>query len=108
MQISSVSPNFQGRRDRIDELISLDDASVQRIAYMKTMSHADEKKHRRITNGLIMAAPVAAGLTTAAFTKGNTKIFSKEVSGLAAISKRFKNWWFVGGFFGCSRFSWNG
>ena len=41
MQISSVSPNFQGRRDRIDELISLDDASVQRIAYMKTMSHAD-------------------------------------------------------------------
>ena len=84
MQISSVSPNFQGRRDRIDELISLDDASVQRIAYMKTMSHADEKKHRRITNGLIMAAPVAAGLATAAFTKGNTKIFSKEVSGLAA------------------------
>ncbi len=84
MQISSVSPNFQGRRDRIDELISLDDASVQRIAYMKTMSHADEKKHRRITNGLIMAAPVAAGLATAAFTRGNTKIFSKEVSGLAA------------------------
>ena len=31
-----------------------------------------------------MAAPVAAGLATAAFTKGNTKIFSKEVSGLAA------------------------
>ena len=84
MQISSVSPNFQGRRDRIDELISLDDASVQRIAYMKTMSHADEKKHRRITNGLIMAAPVAAGLATAAFSKGKTKIFSKEVSGLAA------------------------
>lgn len=84
MQISSVSPNFQGRRDRIDELISLDDASVQRIAYMKTMSNADEKKHRRITNGLIKAAPVAAGIATAAFTKGNTKIFSKEVSGKAA------------------------
>lgn len=84
MQISSVSPNFQGRRDRIDELISLDDASVQRIAYMKTMSRANEKKHRRITNGLIMAAPVAAGIATAAFNKGNTKIFSKEVSGLAA------------------------
>ena len=84
MQVSSVSPNFQGRRDRIDNLIALDDSSVRRIAYLKTMSHADEKKHRRITNGLIMAAPIAAGIATAAFTKGKTKIFSKEVSGLAA------------------------
>lgn len=84
MQISAIGPNFQGRRDRVDELINLDDASVQRIAYLKTMSHADEKKHRRITNGLIASAPIAAGITAAAFTKGNTKIFSKEVSGLAA------------------------
>lgn len=84
MQISAISPNFQGRRDRVDELIGLDDASVQRIAYMKTLSRSDEKKHRRITNGLIAASPVAAGLSAAVFTKGSTKIFSKEVSGLAA------------------------
>ena len=84
MQISAISPNFQGKRDRIDELISLDDASVQRIAYMKTLSRSDEKKHNRITNGLIAASPVAAGLSAAVLMKPNSKIFSKEVSGLAA------------------------
>lgn len=41
MQISAISPNFQGKRDRIDELISLDDASVRRVAYLKTMSRAN-------------------------------------------------------------------
>lgn len=84
MSISAVGPNFQGRRDRVDELISLDDSSIKRIAYMKTMSRANEKKHNRITNSLIMAAPVAAGLGAAVFTRGKTKIFSKEVSGIAA------------------------
>ena len=97
MQISAISPNFQGKRDRIDELISLDDASVQRIAYMKTLSRSDEKKHNRITNGLIAASPVAAGLSAAVFTKGNTKIFSKEVSGLAA---RVANGLKIGGLWG--------
>ena len=69
MQISAISPNFQGKRDRIDELISLDDASVQRIAYMKTLSRSDEKKHNRITNGLIAASPVAAGIKCRSFYK---------------------------------------
>ncbi len=84
MQISSISPNFTGRRDNIDALISLDDRSIQQLAYLKTNKKANEKKHRRITNTLIAAAPVAAGLSAAVFSKGKTKIFSKEVSGLAA------------------------
>ncbi len=84
MQISDISPNFQGRRDRIDELINLDDQSIREIAYLKTAQKTDEKKHRRITNTLIAAAPVAAGIGAAVFNKGRTKIFSKEVSGLAA------------------------
>lgn len=99
MSISAVGPNFQGRRDRVDELISLDDSSIKRIAYMKTMSRANEKKHNRITNSLIMAAPVAAGLGAAVFTKGKTKIFSKEVSGLAA---KAANGLKIGGFVGAS------
>lgn len=97
MQISAVSPNFKGKRDRIDELISLDDASVRRAAYLKTMSRANEKKHNKITNGLFLSAPVAAGLGAAVFTRGKTKIFSKEVSGLAA---RAANGLKFGGFFG--------
>ena len=85
MQVSAIgNPNFQGKRDRIDELISLDDNSVQKIAYLKTYSPQEEKKHRKITNGLFYAAPIAAGLGAALFTRGKSKIFSKEVSGLAA------------------------
>ncbi len=84
MQISAVTPNFQGRRDRIDELINLDDQSVRRIAYLETAQKSNNNKHRKITNALIMAAPVAAGIGAAVFTKGKTKIFSTEVSGLAA------------------------
>lgn len=57
MQVSAIgNPNFQGRRDRIDELISLDDNSVQKIAYLKTYSPQEEKKHRKITNGLFYAS----------------------------------------------------
>lgn len=99
MQISAISPNFQGKRDRIDELISLDDASVRRVAYLKTMSRANEKKHNKITNALILAAPVAAGLGAAVFTRGKTKIFSKEVSGLAA---KAANGLKIGGLWGAS------
>ncbi len=84
MQISAVSPSFQGKRDRIDALINLDDQSVRQIAYLQTAQKANEKKHNKITNSLILAAPVAAGLGAAVFTKGKTKIFSREVSGLSA------------------------
>lgn len=84
MQILAVNPNFQGRRDRVDELINLDDQSVRRIAYYKTAQKADDKKHNRITNTLIASAPVAAGLGASVLLKGKTKIFSKEVRGLAA------------------------
>ena len=85
MQISAVNPSFQGRRDRVDELINMDDDSIRRIAYLKTAQKANDKKHQKITNTLIAAAPIAAGLGAAVFSKGKpTKIFSKSVSGLAA------------------------
>ncbi len=85
MQISAINPGFQGRRDRVDELINMDDESIRRIAYLKTAQKANNKKHQKITNTLIAAAPVAAGIGVAVFSKGKpTKIFSKSVSGLAA------------------------
>lgn len=85
MQISAISaPNFNGRRDNVDALIGLDDNSVRQIAYLQTESKFDNKKSKRITNAMYWAAPLAAGLGTAVFTKGKTKIFSKEVSGVAA------------------------
>ncbi len=84
MNIHAIAPSFKGRRDRVDEMIALDDASIQKLAYLKTVSNSDDKKFNKLANGLFAAAPVAAGISVAVFTKGKTKIFSKEVSGLAA------------------------
>jgi len=83
--ISSINPSFSGRRDNIDAAIAVDDDTIRQIAYLQTAAKVDHKKNRRITNTLFYSAPLAAGLATAVLTKsGNTKIFSKEVSGLAA------------------------
>ena len=84
MQVSAINPNFTGKRDRIDNFIGLSDNAVSAIAYEKTLSKANEKKHRRINKALIAAAPVAAGISAAVFSKGKSKIFSREVSGLTA------------------------
>lgn len=85
MQISAVSaPNFRGKRDNVDALIGLDDNSIRQIAYMETASKFDNKKSRKVTNALFYSAPIAAGLGAAVFTKGKSKIFSKEVTGVAA------------------------
>ena len=85
MQISAISaPNFRGKRDNLDALIGLDDTSIRQIAYMETASKFDNKKSKKITNALFYSAPIAAGLGAAVFTKGKSKIFSKNVSGVAA------------------------
>lgn len=85
MQISSINPSFGGRRDNIDAVINMDDKSVRDIAYLKTASRYNHDKSRKITKALFYSAPLAAGLGVAILGGGGkTKIFSKEVSGLAA------------------------
>lgn len=85
MQVSSISPNFQGRRDNVDALIAMDDNSVRKLAYLKTSAKIDHDKNRKVTNCLFYNAPLVAGLATAVLSKGeNTKIFSKEVTGVAS------------------------
>ncbi len=89
MNISAISPNFQGRRDNIDALISMDDQTVRKIAYLQTMEKSNPKKNRKITNTLFYAAPVAAGLKAAVFNDGTpVKLFSKELSGRAGKMAR--------------------
>ncbi len=84
MQVSSIGPNFQGRRDNVDALIGMDDNTIRQLAYMKTSAKIDHDKNRKITNALFYNAPLAAGLGTALLTKsGNTKLFSKELTGTA-------------------------
>jgi hypothetical protein len=51
---------------------------------METTAKVDHDKNRKITNGLFYSAPLAAGLGTALLSKnGATKIFSKDVAGVA-------------------------
>lgn len=84
MQVSSIGPNFQGRRDNVDALIGMDDNTIRQLAYMKTSAKIDHDKNRKVTNVLFYNAPLAAGLGTALLSKnGNTKLFSKELTGTA-------------------------
>ena len=83
--ISSIGPNFQGRRDNIDAMINADDNTIRQVAYLKTAQKYNPERERKITNALFYSAPIAAGLATAVLSKGGkTKIFSTEVSGLGA------------------------
>ena len=85
MQISSINPSFNGRRDNIDMMINMDDKAIRDVAYLKTASGYNHEKSRKITNALFYSAPLAAGLATAVLSKGgNAKIFSTKVTGLAA------------------------
>lgn len=85
MNISAINPNFQGRRDNIDALITMDDNTVRKLAYLKTVEKVDDKKNRKITNALFYSAPIAAGLKAAFFNDGSaTKLFSKNLTGRAA------------------------
>lgn len=92
MQISSVSPNFQGKRDNVDAIVNLDDNSIRQLAALKTSAKVGHDKNRRITNGLFYAAPIASGLGTALLSScGNTRLFSKELTGTAGrMAKGFK------------------
>lgn len=84
MQVSSIAPNFQGRRDNVDALIGMDDNQIRQMAYMKTSAKIDHKRNRKVTNALFYNAPLAAGVATTLLAQnGNTKIFSKELTGTA-------------------------
>lgn len=91
MNIQPISPSFKGvtssnsDTDKLDAFINMDDNSLRKIAYLETSENFNDKKNRRITNALFYSAPVAAGLKTAVFSDGSaTKVFSKQVTGLAA------------------------
>lgn len=95
MNIQAVSPNFNGvtrsnaQTDKLDAFISMDDSQLRKLAYLKTAENYNDKKSKRVTNGLFYAAPIAAGLKSALFNDGSkTKIFSKEVGGLAGKAAR--------------------
>lgn len=71
-QITNSARNFTGKRDNIDAFINLDDGTIQKLAYLKTIEKVDDKKHKKIDSVLMNLVPVAAGVAAAVFSRGKT------------------------------------
>lgn len=99
MNIKSVdNQNFQSRNDKslatynprrdrrhhVDSIIALDDNSVRKLAYLKTIDRVEDDKHRKITKGLFASIPFVAGLATAILQPAQSKFLSKNLSGVSA------------------------
>ncbi len=74
----------RNRRQHVDEVINLDDASVRRLAYAKTVKNLDDEKHRKLNNYLLMSVPFAAGLSSALLNPAKSSVLSKSITGTAA------------------------
>lgn len=89
MNIQAINPAFKGvtrsnaETDKLDAFISLNDNQLRQIAYAKTSAKFDDKKSRKATNALFYSAPVASGLAYGILGDGKTKLFSKNLTGLA-------------------------
>lgn len=99
MNIKSVdNQNFQSRNDKslaaynprrdrrhnVDEIIALDDNSVRKLAYLKTIDRVENDKHRKITKGLFASIPFVAGVTTAILQPAQSRFLSKNLKGISA------------------------
>lgn len=82
--ISSYNKGFTGVNDKIDEAIVQDDNVIRKYAYYQTLHNVKDKKHKKIANALWYSIPIAAGLSTAALTKGKVILFGKDIGGRAA------------------------
>ena len=90
MQVQSVNFNqaksFKGYDDNIG-FVNLNDSDIRQLAYLKTVSKADPKKHERVNNVMTMLLPVAGGLANAASVeKGARKMaFASGFGGWTAF-----------------------
>lgn len=84
MNTLGINPNFQGKRNRIDEYIAVDNNTLYQEAYLRTAKKFNHKKERKVSNALFYSAPVAAGLAAAVLSKDSaSRLFTKDLSGLA-------------------------
>lgn len=98
MKIQSIdNQNFQARQDKelgaynprknrrhnVDTIIALDDNYIRQIAYAKTVATVEDKKHRKITNGMFLSIPFVAGLATALLSPSKSVVLGKQISGVA-------------------------
>ncbi len=84
MNIQAFGPNFQSRRTPavMDGFVALDNNQLAQLAALKTETEFDSKKAKKVSNALFYSAPAAAGLGAALLSNG-TKMFSKNLTGVA-------------------------
>lgn len=99
MNIQTIGPNFQGKRDNVNALINMSDDDIKKLAYLKTKENSNDKRNRRRTNALFYSAPIAAGLAQAVFNNKSTKLASKVLTGNTA---RVANGLKTAGYWGAS------
>jgi len=98
MKVQSIdNQSFQARKDRqigaynprknprhnVDAIIALDDNTIKKLAYAKTVATVDDKKHRKISNGIFLSIPFVAGAATALLAPSKSGVLGKEISGIA-------------------------
>ncbi len=84
MQVSSINQGVPTKQELRSAIINLDDNSVRKIAYLKTVENVNQRKNNRVTNALFYSAPIATGLGIALLDKSSaTKLFGNELSGVA-------------------------
>ena len=84
MQVSSINQGVPTKQELRSAIINLDDNSVRKIAYLKTVENVNQRKNNMVTNALYYSAPIASGLGMALLDKSSaTKLFGNELSGVA-------------------------
>ncbi len=81
--LSTYNPR-RNPRHHVDNLIALDDNSIRKLAYAKTLANTDDNKNRKIVKGMFAAIPVISGITTALLEPAESKLISKHIKGVSA------------------------
>ena len=95
MQVNSVSlananskPVFKGPREDLEDFAYMDEMNTRKLAMARTSKDVNDKKHRRISNALYLAAPLSGGLAAACSvpSKVLTKVGGVNVSRATRIA----------------------
>lgn len=93
MQVNSVSmansnTAFKGPREDLEKYAYMDEMSTRKLALSRASKDVDDKKHRRISNALYLAAPISGGLAAACSVPSKllTKIGNVNISRAIRLS----------------------
>ncbi len=79
--------SYNSRKDpryNVDNIIKLDDASIRRIAYARTVNEVEDNKNKKINKFILASVPVAAGISSALLMPAKSSVLGKNIKGTAA------------------------